>query len=61
MDRASSCWNVAAIDRAGSIRSACGNPVERWTYPDEKPSMQLDPTEDQRYALMEHDPTAADN
>jgi hypothetical protein len=32
-----------------------------WEYRDEKFSMRWDPIEDRRYALMDRDPTAADN
>ncbi|MCP5550139.1 MAG: hypothetical protein H7A53_04525 [Akkermansiaceae bacterium] len=34
---------------------------EPWTYQDEKLSMRWDPLDDRRYALMDRDPTAADN
>lgn len=34
---------------------------EPWSYQDEKLSMRWDPLEDRRYALMDRDPTAADN
>lgn len=32
-----------------------------WTYTDEKLTMRWDPLDDRRYALMDRDPTAADN
>ncbi len=34
---------------------------ERWEYRDLKLSMRWDPVEDRRYALLDRDPTAADN
>src|SRR5690606_17386924 len=34
---------------------------EPWNYEDDGLSMRWDPVEDRRYALMDRDPTAADN
>jgi hypothetical protein len=55
------------LDTAGDLMARANETklrealFERWAYRDEKLTMRWDPSDDRRYALMDRDPTAADN
>jgi hypothetical protein len=51
---------MAEVSRAKEAKVREGL-FEPWAYRDEKWTMRWDPLDDRRYALMDRDPTAADN